>query len=68
LWQLRQLSNWSRHSDLRLVAVRVDCPSNPGVCAYRVVFEEPAFVDQPSIITVLHTAAVAAEGIVNRLR
>jgi hypothetical protein len=33
-----------------------------------VVFEEPAFVDQPSIITVLHTAAVVAEGIVNRLR
>lgn len=68
LWQLRQLSNWSKHSDVRLVAMRINCASNPGTSTYRVVFEEPAFVDQPSVVTVLHAAAVVAEGIVNRLR
>jgi hypothetical protein len=68
LWQLRQLSNWTKHSDVLLAAVQVNCASSPGKVAYRVVFEEPAIVDQPSIITVLHAAAVVAEGIVNRLR
>jgi hypothetical protein len=67
LWQLRQLSNWSKHSDV-LLAPRTNCASSPGMLEYRVVFEEPAFVDHPSVITVLHTAAVMAEGIVNRLR
>jgi hypothetical protein len=68
LWQLRQLSNWTKHSDVRLAPVRINCASSPGMVAYVVVFEEPAFVDQPSVATVLHTAAVMAEGIVNRLR
>jgi hypothetical protein len=68
LWQLRQLSNWCRHSDVLLVAARVNHAPSSGTVEYRVVFAEPVFVDHPSVTTVLHAAAVMAEGVVNRLR
>lgn len=67
LWQLRQLSVWTKHSDV-VLGVCAKCTLGHPSLGPRVVFQQPAFVDDPSVITVLHAAAVMVEGLVNRFR